>query len=225
MSMAALKGLHSPQEQAAAARSRLYAQMAAGFSYPSHEAVEGISRGEFAASLQREIAALPFALSLPEEMVAALATLSIGPAEFEAEFIRLFEVGAGKPPCPLYEGIVRGTRLKLLEDLVRFYEHFGLRGKAGDLPDHLACELEFMHYLSFKEVAALQGGQDAGPYLRAQRDFLARHLCRWLPRLHRCLEAAGAAPFFRALIYLTEEFCRHDLLYLQERVRENPTSN
>ncbi|MEE9284720.1 MAG: molecular chaperone TorD family protein [Dehalococcoidia bacterium] len=129
--------------------------------------------------------------------------------------MRLFDVGPGRPPCPLYEGSHRRGRQEIMEELVRFYEHFGLRHQEGDLPDHLCAELEFMHYLAFKQAAALRAGTDSEPYKLAQRDFLSRHLNRWLPRLRSRLEQLDPPPFYLSLARLAEETCRLDLQFLK----------
>ncbi|MFP4561016.1 MAG: molecular chaperone TorD family protein [Thiohalorhabdus sp.] len=49
-------------------------------------------------------------------------------------------------------------------------------------PDHLALELEFMNFLAFKEHQAREEGDAAHleGYVRAQWDFLERHLGRWV---------------------------------------------
>lgn len=215
MTTARIQGLTTPEETAAAARSALYARLAQALAFPSPELAQAAARGELLAGLGDELAALPFPLHLPPQDRAALADPALDYPGLEEEYIRLFEVGPGRPPCPLYEGAHRGGRMKLMEELVRFYHHFGLRSLPGDLPDHLCAELEFMHYLSFKEAAARRAGQPPDPYRRAQRDFLERHLCRWLPRLRARLESCGPPPFYRALLRLAEELCRLDLANLK----------
>ena len=105
-----------------------------------------------------------------------------------------------------------GRELRLL-----VYPH-GVRpsaygGESRELPDHITTELEFMHFLTFREVALLQGGQDRVPYLRAQRDFLQRHLARWVPQVRAQAEQQKAAPFFLGLIGLAEAFLLADLSY------------
>ncbi len=111
--------------------------------------------------------------------------------------------------------------MKIMEELVRFYDYFGLRTLPGDLPDHLCAELEFMHYLAFRETET--SGLAKRSYGLAQRDFLERHLCRWLPRLRLRLEAAGPSPFYRSLIGFVAEFCAGDLAAARG-VGQSPTN-
>lgn len=202
-----LHGLRASDELAAAARSSLYRSLAAGFSFPTPDLSQAFACGRFLDELLAAAAALPFPLPAED---GPRADPNLAHEELQQEYIRLFEVGPGRPPCPLYEGSHRSGRMKIMEELVRFYAHFGLRAQAGDLPDHLCAELEFMHYLAFKEAAALHSGADSQPYRRAQRDFLQRHLNRWLPRLRFRLEQLDPPPVYLSLARLAEEACRRD---------------
>jgi DMSO reductase family type II enzyme chaperone len=117
-----------------------------------------------------------------------------------------------------------------MEELVRFYNHFGLsvaEAREREVPDHITTELEFMHYLTFKEVLALQRGEDPAPYCAAEMDFLSRHPAKWLPQLHKKTESVfkanipnfcePAASLYCSLIGLSANFCTRDLMHLKER--------
>jgi DMSO reductase family type II enzyme chaperone len=205
-------GLRTGDELAAAARSSLYHCLATAFSFPTPELSEAFASGGFLDELLAAAAALPFPLAADDGLRGDPALTH---EELQQEYIRLFEVGPGRPPCPLYEGSHRSGRTKIMEELVRFYEHFGLRHEAGDLPDHLCAELEFMHYLAFKEAAAVHAGTDSLPYRLAQRDFLSRRLNRWLPKLRRRLEQLDPPNLYLSLARLAEEACRRDVRSLE----------
>jgi len=207
-----LEGLRGREGLAAAARSAIYRRLGEAFAFPTDALLKAVACGEFLSELRREAAELPFDLPLDGEARAALTAVDA----LEQEYIRLFEVGPGRPPCPLYEGSHRGGRMKIMEELVRFYEHFGLQPGPGDQPDHLCAELEFMHYLAFKEAAALSKPGPSGAFRLAQRDFLERHLCRWLPRLRLRLEALGPPPFYSALVGVAGAFAAADRASLKE---------
>jgi DMSO reductase family type II enzyme chaperone len=217
MTIMRLTDLNSPAQVAAAARSALYLRLATALSFPSPGLVEETASGRFVSGLEEEASQLPFVFAVTPEEASALSDPSLAFEEVQAEYIRLFEVGPGRPPCPLYEGYHRSGRMKLMEETVRFYEHFGLRCQPGDQPDHLCAQLEFMHYLSFKEAANVGLGRPTAGLAAAQRDFLARHLCRWLPRLRARATDCGAPPFYRALLGLTERYCREDERALRQR--------
>lgn len=212
-----LTQLSTPTQRAAGARSALYGCLARALAFPTPQLVEEVASGRLRGEIEVRASLLPFPFTPTEDGKSALADPSLTYEEVEREYIRLFEVGAGRPPCPLYEGYHRSGRMKLMEETVRFYEHFGLRAHPGDQPDHLCAQLEFMHYLAFKEAAALVSGGPTVGLVSAQRDFLSRHLCRWLPLVRARAEDCGALPFYRALLLLAERFCAADLGACNER--------
>ena len=207
-----LEGLRSAQELAEAARSACYGWLAQAFAFPTPELTAAVASGRIREELDSAAADLPFPVAAGDEMAA---DPSATHEEMQEAYIRLFEVGPGHPPCPLYEGSHRRGRPKIMEELVRFYEHFGLRHQEGDLPDHVCAELEFMHYLAFKQAAARRAGTDGEPYRLAQRDFLARHLNRWLPKLRARMEQLDPPPFYLSLARLAEEVCHRDFRFLE----------
>jgi DMSO reductase family type II enzyme chaperone len=194
---------------AAGARSAIYGQLAEAFAFPSEALIERLRAGRFIQELHALACHLPFDLPTPGEA-------DVPTARLQEDYVNLFEVGIGRPFCPLYEGSHRNGRMKLMEDVVRFYEHFGLRTTPGDHPDHICAEFEFMHYMAFKEAAALAQGGAALSLHRAQHDFLDRHLCRWLPRIRSRLETRrDGTTAYLALAELADEFCRRDLEWLK----------
>src|SRR4030065_69651 len=76
---------------------------------------------------------------------------------------------AGEPPGSLVAGHHERDRLRVMEELVRFYDFFGLGLAPGTMPDHLTAELDFMHFLTFREAEAVREGGDRESYLRAER--------------------------------------------------------
>jgi DMSO reductase family type II enzyme chaperone len=197
-------------ERAAAARSRTYQLLGGAFAFPDEALFAAVGDGTFADMLGRLCLELPF--DLTGGITLAIGLVPESYAEFESEYIRLFDVGAAGPPCPLYGGVYGGDRMKVMEDAVRFYNFFGLRlsPQARELPDHLTTELEFMHYLTYREALAQRDGLDPAPLLRAERDFLARHLHRWVPRLEERLRRQSPPPFFAALARFAALFIEAD---------------
>lgn len=212
----------------AKARSDAYAMLAIGFGYPGEDLFQGMSDGLFASALsafiQREHPELG-------EDLAALAPQLIAKAqsreEQEAEYLRVFETDLPKPPLSLYEtSYSAGTsRAQLLLELNAFYRHFGLSidSTFRELEDSLTAELEFMQFLAAKEWKASNGELRAEPYQLAQRDFLDRHLARWLPKM---AEAASNCPsgFYRALATVASRFVAADLDHVTNLVEEQGAS-
>ena len=124
------------------------------------------------------------------------------------EYSRLFDaIGPGGPACPLHSGALLGNdgRMKLLEELVRFYNHFGLTaaGAPGnELPDHVFAQMDFLHYLSLREAECLTEGEGADDYRRARADFQRRHPARWAPDLVARLQRHDAHPYYLTLARL-----------------------
>ncbi len=106
-----------------------------------------------------------------------------------------------------------------MEELVRFYNFFGLHLSPGLMPDHVTVELEFMHYLAFKEAEARKSDGDVDSYLRAQRDFVQRHLANWWPLLAAAVKRQRPMPFYRALVALLERFLDAERTYLGKALR------
>ena len=65
---------------------------------------------------------------------------------------------------------------------MRVYNFFNykLAEKFAWAPDHLSVQLEFVHYLCFRESTAQT---EIDSYQLAQFDFTERHLLNWLPAL------------------------------------------
>jgi DMSO reductase family type II enzyme chaperone len=193
----------------AAARSRAYAVFAELFDYPDSWFCDAVRGGAVADALGEVLAAVDSSLAAGD--FGALA--EAGPDdELAVEYTRLFDVGAGGPPCPLYGGAYGGARMKAMEECIRFYHHFGLALSEAprELPDHLVTQLEFLHYLAYREAEALARGDDAGDFRRAARDFGLRHPGRFVPKLEARLASAGAMPFYRALAARLAALLAHD---------------
>lgn len=200
------------------ARSELYRLLADALAFPErafHARVErGALRDEAADLLGRLPYRLPTAVDLDGLSEA-------GPyVDFQAEYIRLFDVGAVRPPCPLYGGEWGGSRKQTMEEVLRFYRYFGMKvsEQARELPDHVTIELEFLQVLVFEEGMAQAAGVDPAPLLRAERDFLERHPARWWPLLERKLASQEPARFYAALASLTGAFLGRELTYVRSRL-------
>jgi len=205
----------------AAARSLAYSVFARMFEYPDGEQGETIRSGELATLLGEALVAVDPALG----EVANWDALRDAGADDDlaVEFTRLFDVGAGAPPCPLHGGLYFGNRMKTMEEAVRFYNFFGLTlsDTQRELPDHLTTQLEFLHFLAFREAEALEEGTDPGSWQRAQRDFVARHPGRWVPDLRKKLEAEKPMPFFRELVCRLASFLESESLHLSRATSDS----
>ena len=174
-------------ENNTAKRSKLYSLFAEMFRYPDENFRRQVKNRDLENALHSLFNGFPYILELDDGMRSSLRVLDdVEDEEIETEFIRLFEAGPGSPPCPLVEGLFREDRKAIFKELILFYNHFGLsygEGSMEDRPDHLCYELEFLHFLTFKELLSIQKDEDASPYVRAQKDFIKRHLLSWIGKL------------------------------------------
>jgi DMSO reductase family type II enzyme chaperone len=195
------------EERRAAARSSIYGLFQDALTYPDDEVREGLATGELVELMRKGLALAEVDFTPAQEWWRTLQEVG-GTEDLAVEYTRLFDAGASGPPCPLYGGLYGGDRMKKMEEAVRFYNHFGLTTseEQRELPDHLATQLEFMHYLTYREAEAVHAGSDAGPYRRAQRDFVARDLGGWIPKLCERLEEHQANDFFLSLFKLLADF-------------------
>jgi DMSO reductase family type II enzyme chaperone len=206
-----LAGLEGPEQELAAARSSAYGIFGEALAYPDDEFREILIDGGLARSLRECLTAISPDITDSPERWRSLQDVA-DTDDLAIEFTRLFDAGASGPPCPLYGGLYKGDRMAKMEEAVRFYNHFGLTlsDEQRELPDHITTQLEFMHFLAYREVEALQAGVDPGSYQRAQRDFVARHLGAWVPKLCERLEKEGAAAYFQSLLGLLAELLEMD---------------
>jgi len=226
--------LSTDKERQGAARSNMYALLADVFRYPDAAFRSFARNGELTDSLKNIITALPFLYELSDqEAKALLIPETLSDDDFEAEFIRLFEAGPGDPPCSLVEGKHNkdANRRAIFEDLIRFYNHFGLSYKEGpqeDRPDHISFELEFMHYLAFLTLRAVQENKSTHGYLQAQKDFLEHHLYKWAPKLAERMQEIVAeigtpdavVVFYDGLTHILDRFIAADFTHLKKALAD-----
>lgn len=211
-------------------RSAIYRQLANGFRYPTEALYESFRNGEFLSGLFQSVALVPHLESLVDEVSAAREKVEkemagVAFCDFEPDYVGMFDVGFPEPPCPPYEGVYReGERISTMMAVSEFYRHFGLAmGGEGtkELPDYICAELEFLHFLTFKEFQARQENDPEllNGYLLAQRDFLERHLARWLPKFCERVRSAGEVPFYPELAGLTAEFVANEFAWVGVQVQ------
>ena len=137
------------------------------------------------------------------------------------EHERLF-IGPGHVPCPPYESFWRedvpvDLRRSLMgpctADLRRLYGELEIEGTAetGELPDHIAVELEALAYaLSFEETY---------PVARA---LFFDHVKQWLPGLCRAVAHEAEQAFYRDLGVVTLEWLGYIQRYFETATKVEP---
>ncbi|HJP40778.1 MAG TPA: molecular chaperone TorD family protein [Dehalococcoidia bacterium] len=201
--------LQAPEAAQAGNQSKLYSLLSQAFRYPTADLHRSASSGQLAQELSEAAAGLPYAVSVP-------GGLEVGSLEeTQQNHVEMFELGGNAgPPAFIYEGEYGGGRLGVMEDVLRFYDHFGvspsLEEDTRDRPDHISNELEFMHILSYQEAAALERGSDPGAYRQAQQDFLRFHLVGFTKDTADRTEPKGT-PFYSGISALARDLCQQHL--------------
>jgi TorA maturation chaperone TorD len=189
------------------ARAKVYKALAECY-YPPGEATLRHAR-ELGPGLK---AVCPPAAAAAERMAAAM--LSNGGLEALAvDHARLF-VGPFALLAPPYGSVYLDGERRLMGDstldVSACYREVGLEMAAGfsGTPDHIAAELEFMHFLAIRELEALaKGDADLARYFRQkQGTFLQRHLAAWVPVFTQGIEEQAQTPFYQNLAAATRLF-------------------
>ncbi len=138
--------------------------------------------------------------------------------DLEEQYVALFGATKAGTLCPPYEsaflspiGQPDGLQLARIEAA---YSEIGLLPSPdlGELPDHIAIELEFMAMLCGLEAAAWEDDDVAGAVkaMRKARRFLDGHLSVWLPGFSRQLAVADKDGFYRTVCKGATAFVLYD---------------
>lgn len=100
-------------------------------------------------------------------------------------------------------------------DVEKWYRATGLDVDAQfkDAPDHIAAELEFMHFLIFKEMEAAdqEGADGVIKYLKMQRSFLEYHLGSWISDFADKVVNNAQTAFYQNIARAAKAFVVDDL--------------
>lgn len=194
--------------------SQIYIFLGRCFSYPKKEFYEAIKDVEAGEELALLVEGLPFEMNFK-----GIPSPSLSNDEFESLYVNTFDIGMERP---LYESAYTAYRddmcsRDIYEDILRFYEHFDIKlnDVEKDYPDHISAELEFMAFLAKKEVEASERGNDPDPYRFAQKDFLERHLNKWVHKLNEKIQKKVKEPFYKVASAFLTEFIKGHLLHLR----------
>ena len=210
--------MHNTNEtENASFRSNVYALLALAFSPPKTDTEK----------LYNAISDANASLHSPKTQ--PLETRDSTPSSFSnlaSEYLRLF-VGPGHVPCPPYESVHRKDRPKFERGLVmgpstsdvrRMYASAGVEmsKKFNDLPDHVAVEMEFMHYLCNEELDLLEkkNTQRVKAMREMQRKFSEEHIKPWVETFADCVTKASTSLFYREAAKLLKTFTAEDLDYM-----------
>lgn len=204
-------------------RSTTYRLLSHVFTDPTPDCFEEFRNGDFLSELWDNLSDLSYMLpyiqgkfELIDKIEREIRHLTY--EKFATEYSRVFAAGVPVPLCSPFEGLQEQNldREALLLQVGAFYRQFGLdtRGRNGSAKpaDHLSTELEFLHFLTFKEAQATSTSAEdlVRGYILAQRDFLQNHLIHWVPGFCHKLRTSCKIPFFGDLATLAADFVMLD---------------
>lgn len=151
-----------------------------------------------AAAVQAGIMKENFFQLTEEELKIDYAALFVGPFE-------LLAAPYGSVHLERHRSVMGETTLKVQH----CYQEAGLQVALQEPPDHIAIELEFIHYLCLQEAAARSAGdqQKARHSLESQIDFIAT-LMTWIPGFASQIKTGADTGYYRALASCLIEFYR-----------------
>lgn len=230
----------SPAVERALGRSKLYFLISWSLLYPEDDdfldylqsgefvedgraTVEGLSAvlaGYGGEKAKQKLVALLTHLSAIEQWVAtecAHWTLS----DLQAEHRRVFS-NVITLDCPPYETLFGNDHVfgqaHMMADIAGFYKAFGLELSRDihERLDHLSVELEFMHFLAYKESFARchHGDEKTQIVVDAQKKFVKEHIGRWVPLFSRMLMKKAETGFFRYMAEFTADWVEFEVAYL-----------
>ena len=139
--------------------------------------------------------------------------LKYGNEELLVEYSRLF-IGPFGVIAPPYGSVYLDGERRVMGDstmkVIGMYRNEGLSGSvdARELPDHVAVELEFMSYLVFAEIKALEASdlRAAIEAVAKQERFSAEFLRRWIPPFCERIKENAENDFYTALAQCASTF-------------------
>lgn len=141
-----------------------------------------------------------------------------GAGYLNIDYAKLF-VGPFNLPAPPYGSVYLENQRMVMGnstvDVQKRYQEAGLTvdAKFKDAPDHIAAELEFMHFLVFKQMEAAGEGDADGfiSCLLMQQSFLEEHLGAWISEFTGNIVNNAQTSFYKNLALATEAFVKDDL--------------
>ncbi len=131
--------------------------------------------------------------------------------DYAALFVGPFELLA-----PPYGSVYLETTKRLMGDstmaVTKMYQDAGLSVDVKEAPDHIAIELEFMHYLYAVEAEAIHKDDNVKTQnLASMRNhFLSAYLTTWIPLFCEKIRIGIDNMFYRNLAECLENFIKHE---------------
>jgi len=147
--------------------------------------------------------------------------------DLKVDYSKLF-VGPFDLFAPPYGSIYLEKERKVMGDstinVLNKYKQAGLKvaDDFKDAPDHIIMELEFMYFLTFNQIEAINSSDFSSTlhYLEMQRDFLGNHLRVWISEFTDRILNNTNTEFYKILAKLTENFIINDYEQFIDRITD-----
>jgi len=230
----------SPAVERALGRSKLYLLVSWSLLYPEDdEFLDYLQSGEFVEDgrsaldslvqalepsasdrTRKKIASMKKMLDEVEALVASECS-HWQLADLQSEHRRVFS-NVITLDCPPYETLFGNDHVfgqaHVMGDIAGFYKAFGveLSRDIHERMDHLSVELEFMHFLAYKESYARchDGADKTQIVVDAQKKFVKDHIGRWVPLFAKMLSRKADSGFYRNLADFTSDLIDFDVAFL-----------
>ena len=230
----------APSVERALSRSKLYLLLSWSFLYPEDdEFLDYLQSGEFVedgraalenltkslenkggSTVEESLSAISGHLNAIEEWVNSEGT-SWNLQDLRDDHRRVFS-NVISLDCPPYETLFGNDHVfgqsYTMGDIAGFYSAFGLQlsNDIHERIDHLSVELEFIHYLSYKESYALihDGPEKLQTVVDAEKRFVKEHVGRWVPLFSGMLKRKADFGFYKALADFTADWVAFEIAYL-----------
>ncbi len=202
----------------AVARACVYQLLSQALAYPDDDVVAAMV--EIDLPQAREATAL-----LPGNLDPGLAAFGDHLADASASELKSLHrhvfthvISTDCPPCEAFytaKGIFQET--SELADVAGFFKAFDLTLAESERVDHISVELEFMHFLTYKEAyARTHHDAEKSRFCRdVQRKFIRDHLGRWSLHFARLLDQKAGGGYYSCLASLLEKFVSSELAFLR----------
>jgi TorA maturation chaperone TorD len=136
------------------------------------------------------------------------------------EYLATFGSETMSVDCPAYEMYFGGSHIfqqtHELADISGFYRAFGLEVSKDDTAnrwDHIAVELEFLHFLTYKQAYAMENHSDEElkVCLTAKKKFLNAHIGIWIQAFSKAVGKKSPLGFYRKVATLANDFVHLDM--------------
>ncbi|MGR3309332.1 MAG: TorD/DmsD family molecular chaperone [Candidatus Brocadiales bacterium] len=149
--------------------------------------------------------------------------------DVNTEYSKRFGSYISSKECPIYDTFYGKLDIfqqtQELADITGFYRAFDLK-HADDVKkdklDHLSIELEFLHYLTYKEAYALEnhGDEQLDICVSAEKKFMKSHLGRWIGHFALLVNKHSQEGFYANSANLLKDFVELEWKYLRVKPEE-----